>query len=180
MGVSRFFLLRCSDFPENTFPVSCLEGKGIAASLYKCSTFVIRYVYRQQAPDPSYFLVKVLMPSARLSISNVKTLFYPLWGHSTHNSVEVGRGFTDLGTCWSLFTVVAPFDLCCVNEVAFQLSHLNLAFACLLKQLLLIHLLSSLQKSCCHSLSSCFPYFYGFKKKKKFLVFYWIWRRKWN
>lgn len=91
VGISRFFLLSWSYFPEDTSPVSCLDGKVVAASLHKVSAFIVQHVYGHLYPDSS--------------ISWARSVYFPCKDSSTlsqgkvlHFHVEVEEGIK--GSSW--------------------------------------------------------------------------------
>lgn len=65
-------------FPREYLPLSCLEGKGIAASLYEVLILIIQHVYDHVPPGLNYFLMKVPMPSGGQVIVQCKDSFFSL------------------------------------------------------------------------------------------------------
>lgn len=90
--------------PRENLPLSCLEGKGIAVSLYEVLILIIQHVYDHVPLGLNYFLMKVPMPSGGQVIFQGKdSLFHSLSpGNILWNYANVEEGIE--GFSHSTFT----------------------------------------------------------------------------
>lgn len=91
--------------PRENLPLSCLEGKGIAVSLYEVLILIIQHVYDHVPLGLNYFLMKVPMPSGGQVIFQGKdsfSLFLSLQEISSGIMPMWKRGLKDFPTQLSL------------------------------------------------------------------------------